>query len=40
MGGRILEVVGHKSPVRFRPIDGSVDGEFILAVRSIISERI
>lgn len=40
VGGRILEVVGHKSPVRFRPIDGSIDGEFLLAVRSIISERI
>ncbi len=40
VGGRILEVIGHKSPVRFRPLDGSVDGDYIRAVRRIISEII
>ena len=35
-----LEVVGHKSPVRLRPIDGVVSDEFVLAAKSLITDRI
>ncbi len=38
--GTALEVIGHKSPVRFRPVDGVVDGKFVLAARGIIMENI
>lgn len=35
-----LEVVGHRSPVRLRPIDGVVSDEFVLAAKSLITGRI
>ena len=38
--GRSLEVVGHKSPVRFRPVDGEVNNEFVHAVKNLIIEKI
>jgi hypothetical protein len=38
--GISLEVVGHKSPVRFRPVDGEVTSEFVHAVKSLIVETI
>ncbi|MEI6514042.1 MAG: transposase [bacterium] len=38
--GISLEVVGHKCPVRLRPVDGEVTSEFVHAVKNLIIEKI
>jgi len=35
-----FEVVGHKSPVRIRPVSGIVDDHFVTAIRRFISESL
>lgn len=38
--GIALEVIGHKSPVRIRPVDGVVGSEFVTVARDMIAEKI
>lgn len=40
VGGIVLEVVGHKSPVRLRPPDGVVRDDIVLAARILIADRL
>lgn len=39
-GKSSFEVIGHRSPVRFRPVYGIVDDTFLLAVRQFICDRL
>ena len=35
-----IEVVGHKNPVRLRPVDGTVDDAFVMAAKNLIVDRL
>jgi hypothetical protein len=40
LDGIAIEVVGHKSPVRIRPVDGVVSSKFVAVARDMITEKI